>query len=296
MALRIITADERMAQAHEKTSIFLIGPPKCGKTSQLFTLDPATTLVLDFEAGMKSVETWKGDSVPLRTIGDTWDIACLVGGPNPAVSSSRPFSQAHYDTVAEKYRGTIDMQKYRTVFFDSISDLSQVMRLYAEQQPASFNKHGIYDPRGMYGELGRNLVDLLTHMQHAPLTVIFVGKLDQKTDDANRITYESQMQGQMAARILPGLVDFVVTMSLFDYYDEPKEKPIGWVHNFESGTHRAFCCHRLNPWGLPAGGRSLGQLELIEEPNLGKLIDKINAPARLGAEQLLNHGAKANAS
>jgi hypothetical protein len=269
--LKIVTADERLAQLRKKTSALVLGPPKVGKTSLLKTLPEDTTLALDFEAGMKSVQSWKGQSIELRTLADTWDVVCLLGGPNPAVSPNKPFSSDHYAHVVSKYGSAIDTTRYRTLFFDSVSDLSHVARIHAEQQPAAFNKYGVYNPMGMYGELGRSLVDLFTHLQHAPMNIIFVGKLDEKKDDAGRVTYEAQIEGQMAGRVLPGLVDIVVSMSLFDY-----DEKAGWQHNFHLGKQRAFCCHRINPWGLPAGNRSPGAIDLIEEPHLGHLLDKVN--------------------
>jgi hypothetical protein len=284
MPLKIVGADERFAQMQRKTSLFVLGPPKIGKTSLLYGLPTDTTLCLDFEAGMKSVMTWRGRSITLRTIEEAWHITCLIGGPNPAVAPDRPFGAQHYEYVKKEYGGLIDLATVRTVFFDSASDLSHVARLHAEQQPAAFNKRGDRDNRGMYGELGRLLVDMFTHMQLAPdLNIVFVAKLDRKTDDLNRVIYEPQMEGQMASRVLPGLVDAVVSMSLFDY-DETTGL---WTHNWESGAHRAFCCHRLNPWGLPAGGRFLGTVNLIEEPHLGHLIENINRPAAAEAAKSL---------
>ena len=42
----------------------------------------------------------------------------------------------------------------------------------------------------------------------------------------------------------------------------------------EHGPYRAFVCQTLNQYGYPAKDRS-GQLEVIEEPHLGKLLAKI---------------------
>ena len=55
-------------------------PPSVGKTSLLKTLPPETTLCVDLEAGMKSVQDWPGDSIPIRAWLDAVDIACLIGG------------------------------------------------------------------------------------------------------------------------------------------------------------------------------------------------------------------------
>lgn len=284
MALQIITADMRLQQMQAKTSVLMLGPPKIGKTSQVETLDAESTLVLDFEAGMKSVALWRGRSIPLRTLQEAWDVACLVGGPDPAVGPNKPFSMKHYEYVQQNYGSLIDMKTVKTVFFDSASDLTHVARVYNEQNPQAFNKHNVFDPRSMYGLIGRDMVDYFTHLQHAQLNTVFVAKLDRHTDALTGVSYEMQMEGQQAARILPGLVDLVVSMSLFDYAPET-----GWVHNWTAGAHRAFCCHRMNPWGLPAGGRSLGNIEMIEQPHLGKLIEKLNAPVKAQAMQSLNY-------
>lgn len=286
MALRIVTAEERFKQMLAKVSILLLGPVKIGKTTQAMTLPAETTLFLDFEAGMKSIATWRGRSIPLRTLREAWDIACLVGGPDPAVGPHKPFSQAHYDSVMSAYGSLLDMKTVKNVFFDSASDLTHVARVAAEQNAQSFNKHGVFDPRSMYGVLGRDMVDFFTHLQHAEgFNTIFVAKLDRHEDQLTGISYDIQMEGQQAARVLPGLVDLVVSMSTFDF-DAANNQ---WSHNWGKGEHRAFCCHRINPFGLPAGGRFLGNIEMIEEPHLGKLIEKLNAPVKAQAEASLSH-------
>lgn len=285
MAIRIIGADERIKASLDKTSLFVVGSYGVGKTSLLFTLDPATTLCIDFEGGLKSAQIWKGDVVEIRTFEDACDIACLIGGANPALAPNDLFSQAHYDHVKALY-ANIDLTKYKTIFFDSLSDLTDVARNWAKQQPGAITKHGAGDLRGMYGVLAENVTGFVRHMQHAPgKTIIFVARLEQVKDDFGRITFQPQLAGQKAGREIPGIVDCVVSMSLFDY-----SEATGWVHNFESGKHRAFCCLRLNPYGLPAKERSMGNIDIIEEPHLGRLIEKINAPAREEAAAGLKYG------
>jgi hypothetical protein len=41
-SLRIVTADQRLAEANGKTTVALFGPSGVGKTSQLMTLPPKT--------------------------------------------------------------------------------------------------------------------------------------------------------------------------------------------------------------------------------------------------------------
>ena len=66
MTLPIITADQRLAEPRGiKGCIF--GKSGIGKTSLLWTLDPARTLFMDLEAGDLAIEGWPGDSIRPRT-------------------------------------------------------------------------------------------------------------------------------------------------------------------------------------------------------------------------------------
>ena len=294
MALKIITADARMAAAAGKNSLLVLGEYNVGKTSLLYTLPEEQTLALDFEGGFKSVETWKGDSISLRSFEDAQDIACLIGGADPAAGPREPYCQAHYDHVAKEYAG-FNIDKYKYIFFDSISEMVARAHLKAKNQnwvvQAKTNAM-IQDTRGVYGDLAEDTLTLVRHMQHsAARTVIFVGRLEEITDDHKRLIWQPQLDGGKIKRELPGIVDQVITMGFFDYADN-----IGWTHNGGGkGAHRAFCCRRQNPWGLPAKERTIGRLEMIEEPHLGHLLEKINAPATAEAVAKLNHGAPASA-
>ena len=126
MALRIITADERLSAAHNKTTIALFGASGHGKTSQLKTLPANQTLCLDLEAGLKSVQDWPGLSIPIRTFADAVDIACLVGGVDPAATADSFFSEAHYGHVAGLYPDLVKVIAERSIIFvDSITDLTR---------------------------------------------------------------------------------------------------------------------------------------------------------------------------
>jgi hypothetical protein len=72
------------------------------------------------------------------------------------------------------------------------------------------------------------------------------------------------MEGAKTARELPGIVDQIITMQFIDFGEG---KPV-----------RAFVCTQPNPWGWPAKDRS-GRLDQIEEPDLGKLINKLTKPS-----------------
>ncbi len=75
-SLRIITADERLAQNKGIKGV-IIGPSGIGKTSLAWTLDAATTLVLKAEAGELSLQGWQGDMFNVRTWPDE-PAVCLV--------------------------------------------------------------------------------------------------------------------------------------------------------------------------------------------------------------------------
>lgn len=278
MALKIISADERMANAHMRGSVFVGGGYKVGKTSLLYTLPPEQTLALDFEGGFKSVETWGGDVIEIRDFVDAVDIACLVGGVDPSSGPNDMFSANHYERAKKEYPEiAAKMDRYRYVFFDSVSRLSFAAAKFARQQPESYTDKGKFDGRAMYGLIATNMLAILNHMQHSRKNCIFIGLLDETEDAFHRPMWVIQMEGAKTARELPGIVDQIVTMGIFDF----DEKTGAWTLN-PNGQHRAFVCHRANPWNFPAGTRSVGNVDLMEEPHLGRLIEKLNSPAKKG--------------
>ena len=274
MAVRIITADERLSSAGNKTSVAIFGQPGVGKTSLLKTLPPDKTVCLDLEAGMKSVQDWPGASIPVRSFGDFRDLAVLIGGPDPAVDPNAFYSAQHFQHVRSVYAGTgIEefLAAMPVIFVDSITDLTRQAMAYAKQQPeAVSDRTGKPDIRGAYGLLGREVIQALKHLQHAPgKTVIFVGVLEKVTDDFNVATWQPQMEGSKVGRELPGIVDQVISMHLFS-----KDAEGNWLLD-EKAAERRLVCRSGNPYGLPAKDRS-GRLDVTEAPDLGALLSKIN--------------------
>jgi hypothetical protein len=276
MALRIVSAGERLSAAGAKTTMAIFGPSGVGKTSLLRTLPPAETLCIDLEAGMKSVQDWPGDSIPVRTFADALDIGCLIGGINPAADPSSFFSEGHYQHLSQAYPDLVEMiASKRIIFVDSITDLTRQAMAWAKTRPEAFSdKTGKPDTRGAYGLLARELIGLLKHLQHAQAkTVIFVGILERVTDEFNRSTWQPQMEGGKAGRELPGIVDQVITMGLFAPEGD------GWRHEPERGDVRRLVCRAGNPFALPAKDRS-GRLDITEPPDLGALLAKINSSTK----------------
>lgn len=267
MALKIITPDQRAAQKSAIKGVIL-GPSGVGKTSLVRTLDPAKTLVVDLEAGLLALEGVPVDSVPLRDWQAARDLACWIGGANPAMRPDQPYSQAHFEHVCSQFGDPSVLDKYDTIFVDSITVASRLAFQWAKGQPQAFSeKTGKPDNRGAYGLLGQEVVGWLTQLQHtAQKNIWLVGILQQVKDDFGRVSWEPQIEGSSTGRALPGIVDEVISLV------EMKT---------EDGTpYRAFVCHTLNQWGYPAKDRS-GRLEAIEEPHLGKLMAKMKAGARM---------------
>jgi hypothetical protein len=282
MALPIISADQRLAeQRGVKGTIF--GKSGIGKTSLLWTLDPATTLFIDLEAGDLAIEGWSGDSVRPRTWAECRDFAVFIGGANPALRDDQPYSQAHFDAVCERFGERAVLDRYPTIFVDSITVAGRLCFQWCKGQPEAFSdKTGKPDVRGAYGLHGREMIAWLTHLQHTRAkNVWFVGILDEKLDDFNRRIFQPQIDGSKTGLELPGIVDEVLTMA------EIKD---------ESGTpYRAFVCQTINSWNFPAKDRS-GRLDLIEEPHLGRLMAKIRGPVKPASERLAYRSPSAAAT
>jgi hypothetical protein len=280
MPLHIVSADQRLAEADGKTTIALFGPSGVGKTSQLMTLPPAETLCVDLEAGLKSVQGWRGESISIRTFADAVDIACLIGGTNPAAPAEGFFSAGHHRYLSETYPElAARIAGKRIIFVDSITDLTRQAMAWAKTRPEAFSeKTGKPDTRGAFGVLAREVIALLKHLQHAPgKTVIFVGILERIVDEFNREHWQPQLEGGKAGRELPGIVDQVISMSLFEPEGGPEAGGAhhGWRHEPARGQVRRLVCRAGNPFGLPAKDRS-GRLDVTEPADLGALLAKIN--------------------
>lgn len=273
--LPIISADERLKETRGiKGCIF--GKSGIGKTSLLWTLNPKTTLFFDLEAGDLAVEGWQGDTIRPKTWEECCDFAVFIGGPNRALRPDQKFSSKHYDEVCQKYGDPTILDKYDTIFIDSITVAGRLCFGYCQGQPEAFSeKTGKPDTRGAYGLHGREMIGWLTHLQHTRAKNIwFVGILDEKLDDFNRKYFQPQIEGSKTGLELPGIVDQVITMAEV----QPEDK--------DQKAYRAFICQTINPFNYPAKDRSR-RLEIFEEPHLGRLMEKIRSEAKPINEQLI---------
>jgi hypothetical protein len=258
--LKIISASERLAQ-DKGVKALIVGPAGVGKTSLLRTLDPKSVLFVDLEAGDLAVQDVEVDSLRPRTWEDCRNVACFLGGPNPALPPTAVYSQAHFDAVKEEFGEASALGKYETYFIDSITVAGRLCFKWCEQQPESFNDRGKKDVRGTYGLMGREMIGWLTHLQHTRgKNVIFLGILENLKDEFNVTSWELQIEGSKTGKELPGIVDQIATMQFVDFGDGQKV--------------RALVCTQPNPWNYPAKDRA-GRLEQVEQPHLGKWLAKL---------------------
>ena len=279
MALKIITADERLAEKRGH-KIVVCGQSGVGKTTLARTLDPDTTLFMDLEAGDAAIERWPIDVIRPKTWEECRDFACFLGGPNPALTPEQPYSVVEYERVSQMYGDSIEMmKKYDSIFVDSITVAGRLCFQWCQSQPDCKTSNGRLDTRAAYGMQGREMMAWLTHLQHIrDKNVVFVGILDSRTDDYGRPIHDLQIEGSKTGRELPGIVDEVITMAIM-----PGDE--------NTPPYRAFVCHTLNEWNYPAKDRS-GCLDLLEPPHLGNLLKKMSgntkAEDRLLTFSLLN--------
>jgi hypothetical protein len=277
----IIKADERL-KARPKVNIAMFGQSGVGKTTQARTLDAKSTLFLDLEGGTLALQDWAGDVVDIRKLATDvgahpWEmtraLALFVGGADPA-DSSGAYSATMFEQIANLLGGAKELEKYSTIYIDSITVASRWCFSWGLTQPEAFSqKTGKQDTLGAYGLLGREMIKWLTHLQHSPKSIVVVGILDRMEDDLKRVSFVPQIEGSKAAREIAGIFDQVLTL---DYVHDTNGKPIVT----EGKKSRCFYCTQDNGMGFPAKDRS-GRLEELEPPDLGALIHKIHTGKRL---------------
>lgn len=270
----IETADER-AKGLANIKMVVLGTSGVGKTTLAGTLD--NVLVLDCESGMLALNETTVDSINIskkaHEIGlHPWQLlqylVCLLVGPSPnVIEPGSAFSQEHF-VNAVKMVGTAEeiFGKYDTIFVDSLTEISRFAFSYAKSLPSSKNAQGKLDTRGAYGTLGQEMVGadgLLNRLKHTKeKNVVIVAILDELKDDGV-ISFKPQVEGSKTGQELTGIFDIVATMA-----DLPM--PNG------KGTYKALVCKGGNQWGFPAKDRS-GQLDEVEPPDLGLLLDKVRS-------------------
>ena len=183
--MKIIGADERLAEKRgveepDRRARLAWARPRSAAHARSWRV----TLFVDIEAGDLAVQ-----DVPVHTVRvDDWptarDLACRIGGPNLSFPPTACYSQAHFASVGGEFE---HLDKYSTIFVDSITAISRLSFRYAEQQPEAFTPRGAKDTRSAYGLHAREMLLWLHQLQHARgKTVVFVGILEKVVDEFNR--------------------------------------------------------------------------------------------------------------
>lgn len=245
MALKIITADQRLAEATVKGCVF--GQAGVGKTTLLKTLDPATTLAISCEGGLLSVQ--RDDEFGPRFMGDVIE----------------PANWAELDAILQGFKAEPrpePLQKYRTVFIDSISVASKWCFEWCQTQPEAFSeKTGKPDTRGAYGLLGRVMTSWAWGWKNLPgVNVWLVGGLELKENELKIKEWAPLLMGAKLATEVPYIMDYVVVMARFTAPD--------------GNTYTGFFTDPKSEYGsVPVKVRG-GGFEAIERPHLGQLMTK----------------------
>src|SRR6516225_12315138 len=157
--MKIITADQRLEEKNGP-KILIDGPSGVGKTSLLRTLSAkmlASTVFIDIEAGDLAVADLPVVSVRPRTWPECRDLACALGGFNPALPANVAYSEAHYNEVM-KNPELAQLGSYSTLFVDSLTAAGRLCFGWAEQQPEAFTDRGRKDLRAIYGLHARSML------------------------------------------------------------------------------------------------------------------------------------------
>jgi AAA domain-containing protein len=259
MTMQLLDASTRLAEPR-CPKILIVGPTAIGKTSLLKTLSPellSTTLLVDLEAGDLPVADLPITSIRPRTWEDCRNIACVLGGPDPARAPAWPYSQNHYETVTAD-SALSSLQQYDMIFVDSYTELARRCLTWGVQQPEAFTAYGKKDLRAAYGLVGRELIAWTQQLQHTrSRTIVLVAILEKVVDDHGIPTWQIQLEGQRTRRELPAILDVIAAMVWVPFKDKPR---------------RAFVCQSDM---YPVKDRS-GRLAPIEEPSLGKLLSKLS--------------------
>ncbi len=264
MTFQIITADQRAEMYDKSIAMVLLGPKGAGKTSQLGHLPDDETLFVDLEKGGRSVVdgefAFKGDSIQMTSWPELRNLACVLGGPRAGLSSKQPYSQAHYDAASKNIDPKM-FEKYKYIFVDSVSEVSDICLKWAQGQ--CITKNGDIDKRQAYGLLGDEIKAFLRQWKHIDgKHVILTCLMCQKTDDKSARYWDVQLDGSQAMQALVSIFDDVICMIDIPNPKDPQE------------MIKAFITREPNPYGVPAKTRS-SHLNAIEEPNTAKLINKI---------------------
>lgn len=157
------------------------------------------------------------------------------------------------DDLAEAFQWITDSKEaehFESIALDSISEIAEVV-LVSEKAKTK-------DPRQAYGAMADMMTALIRSFRDLPMHVYFSAKLEKMQDEMGKILYSPSMPGNKTGQALPYFFDEVLALRC--------------EHSDDGKLYRALLCQPDGIW--QAKDRS-GRLEQWEEPDLSKLIQKI---------------------
>jgi len=283
--MRIITAQEAL-QRPTCSHVLVLGAAGAGKTFLARTLhDQSTTVFVAMEAGTRALQgrvtvdgrTFEPFSGSMIEQPRTWDevraIGLMIGGPDPNRLPNQPYGEQEFQQVLAKYpQEHAAIEAATTLYNDSLTELVRICWAWVIRQDRAYDKKGQLDHWAAYRLLGDEVTYWLKQVQRRrDKNIIFAGILDKLGDGS----FEVQAPGNVVPRELPGIFDTIVSVVNMVATDQgcllADGMPADWPR------FRALVCHQQNPFGLPAKDRS-SRLALLEPPDLGALLAKMNAP------------------
>ena len=138
MTIPIVNPEQRLAEPHG-ARILIVGSFGIGKTSQLRTLNPATTLFVDIENGALAVIDVPVPHARPQTWPEIRDLIVRIAGPNRSFQPQEPYSQSHFD-MCGGYLPGIESGQVHTVFLDTITAATRLCLRWAAAQPEAFSE------------------------------------------------------------------------------------------------------------------------------------------------------------
>ena len=263
--MKIIPADQRLAD-HRGAKMLIVGPTGVGKTSLLRTVDLKSTLFIDIEAGDLAVQDLAVDTLRPRTWPECRDLAVALAGANPAVPADACYS------AGTLCRGPGSVRRSRAA--RPVHDL--LRRQHHRRRPPVLR---LVEPAA--GSL------LRSHRQEGPARRLRTARArNARVADAPAARARRQRRSSSASSRPSPTTSTGSSTACSSKAPAPgascrrsstRWSPINWIDFGDGVLTRSFVCTSPNRWHYPAKDRS-GRLDQLEEPHLGKLIDKLTRP------------------
>ncbi len=217
--------------------MLIYGPAGYGKTMLAATMP--TPLILSTEKGLLSLN----HANQMKVFGSHQNIPVIE------IKNAQDLTDA-YQMVATSN----DCKHFESIVLDSISDIAEVVLANAKRQ--------VKDPRQAYGELAEKMTTLIRCFRDLPEKhVYFSAKQDRVQDSDGLLMYGPSMPGKQ------------LTAGLGHFFDEVFALGVS-SKDAQGNTYRFLRTKADAQW--QAKDRS-GALDDIEEPNLAKIIAKIQS-------------------